>query len=242
NGFKLGGDYTAHNATLRNCISVKNKVKGFDQNNDNGTMILYNCTGYLNQRNYGFTNSSYGKLVIKNSASLSSTTSNSFTCKEVNQEYNTWNAGFSCNSADFVSLDYTQLLSPRKADGSLPEISLLHLVSTSSMIDKGTNLGLAYSGLAPDLGAFEFNAQTAVISPCKTEKLKVYFSNANKEIIVSGFVSKVEIFDISAKKIFEIFENSENLSIPASDWAKGTYLIRVFQANTDLSVYKIILP
>lgn len=51
NGFKLGGNYTAHNATLRNCVSVKNKEKGFDQNNDNGTMTLYNCTGYLNKRN-----------------------------------------------------------------------------------------------------------------------------------------------------------------------------------------------
>jgi hypothetical protein len=110
------------------------------------------------------------------------------------------------------------------------------------MIDKGINLGLAYSGLAPDLGAFEFNAQTAVIYPRKAEKLKVYFSNANKEIIVSGFASKVEIFDISAKKIYGTAENSENFSIPVSDWAKGTYLIRVLQANTDLSVYKIIIP
>ena len=74
------------------------------------------------------------------------------------------------------------------------------------------------------------------------KKLNVYFSNTNKDIIVSGFASKIEIFDISAKKIFGIVENSENLSIPASDWAKGTYLIRVLQANTDLSVYKIIIP
>jgi hypothetical protein len=37
-----------HNFTLKNCLAFKNKVKGFDQNNNSGSMILYNCTGHNN--------------------------------------------------------------------------------------------------------------------------------------------------------------------------------------------------
>jgi hypothetical protein len=37
-----------HNFTLKKCLAFKNKAKGFDQNNNKGTMILYNCTGHNN--------------------------------------------------------------------------------------------------------------------------------------------------------------------------------------------------
>jgi hypothetical protein len=51
NGFKMGGsdDKTLkHNFTLKKCLAFKNKAKGFDQNNNKGSMILYNCTGHNN--------------------------------------------------------------------------------------------------------------------------------------------------------------------------------------------------
>jgi len=44
---------------------------------------------------------------------------------------------------------------PRKVDGSLPDITFGHLKAGSDLIDKGINVGLPYSGSAPDLGAFE---------------------------------------------------------------------------------------
>ncbi|GGN14147.1 hypothetical protein GCM10010109_25360 [Actinoplanes campanulatus] len=34
-------------------------------------------------------------------------------------------------------------------------VTSLRLASTSTLIDKGTNVGIAYTGAAPDLGAFE---------------------------------------------------------------------------------------
>jgi hypothetical protein len=37
-----------HNFTLKNCLAFKNKAKGFDQNHNKGSMILYNCTGHNN--------------------------------------------------------------------------------------------------------------------------------------------------------------------------------------------------
>ncbi len=53
---------------------------------------------------------------------------------------------------------------PRKADGSLPDLKLLKLVSTSDLIDKGINVGLPYSGTAPDIGAFETVSNVAQVN------------------------------------------------------------------------------
>jgi hypothetical protein len=43
----------------------------------------------------------------------------------------------------------------RNPDGSLPVAAFLRLAATSKLIDKGTNVGLPFSGAAPDLGCFE---------------------------------------------------------------------------------------
>lgn len=241
NGFKLGGDYTANNTTLKNCVSVGNPTKGFDQNNNDGVMTIYNCTSYSNGYNYGFTNSSYGTLIIKNSASLSSSKSNSFSCKSVTQAYNTWNSGFSCSSADFVSLDKTQLIKDRKADGSLPDITLLNLVSTSGMIDKGTNVGLAFVGAAPDLGAFEYGLFTAVENVRKNEAILVNYNSANNEIIIVGEMAGVDIYQLNGSKIYSLREYSNRAVVSANQFSKGVYLIRATLQNGNIATKKILI-
>ncbi|QEF98296.1 hypothetical protein Mal15_23470 [Stieleria maiorica] len=45
-------------------------------------------------------------------------------------------------------------MGPRKPDGSLPDIGL-QLDRRSHLIDAGLDVGLPFSGKAPDLGAFE---------------------------------------------------------------------------------------
>jgi hypothetical protein len=65
------------------------------------------------------------------------------------------NTNYFVTDTDFVSLDSSQLARPRKADGSLPDITFLHLRSDSDLIDGGTDIGLPYYGGAPDLGVFE---------------------------------------------------------------------------------------
>jgi hypothetical protein len=75
-------------------------------------------------------------------------------------EYNSWNTppGVTVTDSDFVSLDVNQLYSPRNANGSLPtNITFGHLRTDSDLINKGVNVGLPYSGSAPDLGAFEYS-------------------------------------------------------------------------------------
>ncbi len=66
------------------------------------------------------------------------------------------------SAADFTSLDATQMTWPRKADGSLPDITFMHLTEGSDLIDAGLDLGFTYAGAAPDLGAFESPGATTV--------------------------------------------------------------------------------
>jgi hypothetical protein len=241
NGFKMGGAYTAHNATAHNCISVGNQVKGFDQNNNDGLMTLYNCTSYNNGINYGYTNNSYGTLIIKNCVSLNSIGSNSFNCKSVTQSYNTWNTGFTCSSSDFTSLDYSQMLNDRKSDGSLPEIALLHLTPTSGLIDKGTNVGFSYFGLAPDLGAYEYNPNLTAITTIKAIDISVCYSAVNQQIFIQSSLAYVEVYKVTGESIYakRVFSNS--LNIPVNNVSKGVFIVRVISQNGDTSTNKILI-
>ncbi len=242
NGFKMGGNYTANNATAVNCIAVGNLVKGFDQNNNNGIMTVYNCTSYNNGNNYGYSNSTYGTLIIKNCASLSGKGSNSFNCKSVTQTNNSWNTGFSCSASDFVSIDYTQMLNDRKADGSLPDITLLHLASTSGMIDKGTDVGIAFSGVAADLGAFEFISTTAV-QQLSSEDLDVtmFYSSTNRNITVQGLVSTLEVFDLNGKKLISKQLSNGISEVSVGNLNKGIYIIRFIKNTGEFGCKKLLL-
>jgi pectate lyase len=54
----------------------------------------------------------------------------------------------------FVSLDESELVGPRQADGDLPAIRFMHPAPGSLLIDKGVDVGLPFRSAAPDLGAF----------------------------------------------------------------------------------------
>ena len=243
NGFKLGGNYTANNATLHNCISVSNKVKGFDQNNNAGLMTIYNCTSYNNANNYGFSNSTYGTLIIKNCASLTSKNSNSFNTKSVTQANNSWNPGFSCVAGDFVSLDYTQLLNDRLPDGSLPEISLLHLTPTSGMIDKGIDVGLPFFGVAPDLGACEYNPNVTAVEtiPDSGTDIAVHYSFSNHAITIYGPITAVEIFQVTGQEMYSRRVTTNQLEIPSTNLPKGICLVKVTTQNGTSTTKKMLI-
>ena len=164
NGFKMGGagknpDGTAaptnHKILIHHCLAVANNARGFDQNNNGGTMWVYNNTGYDNGYNFGFT-TAYGTNYMQNNVSLSGKNADQPNSKTVAaNDHNTWNSGFACSSADFQSLDTTQILAPRAADNSLAEGTCLRLASGSNLIDAGIDINLGYNGYAPDLGCYE---------------------------------------------------------------------------------------
>jgi hypothetical protein len=82
-----------------------------------------------------------------------------------------YNPAYTVTAEDFVSLDYSQLARPRKADGSLPDVTFGHLAPGSDLIDRGTVIPgyhcatagahpgeecVVWFGAAPDLGPFEY--------------------------------------------------------------------------------------
>ncbi len=156
NGFKMGGNYLKHNVIYKNCLSFNNRVKGFDQNHDLGSITIYNCTSFSNgSYNYSITDTpASGKTVtlINDVNFTGSKNLGSF----VVQTTDNWLSGFTTTSADFVSIDTNGLDGPRKTDGSLPDITFMHLAAGSDLIDGGTDVNLPYNGPAPDLGAFEY--------------------------------------------------------------------------------------
>lgn len=158
NGFKTGGSddkQLKHNAVYTNCLAVGNLYDGFDHNSNRGEVTLYNCSAFDNGTNYNFSSTNpLSKLVIKNSLVLGEKGKTDAT--ETDIAYNSWQLEVEVSEADFQSMDVEELMAPRKADGSLPDISFMHLVAGSDLIDKGVDVGLPYNGSAPDLGAFEY--------------------------------------------------------------------------------------
>ncbi|MCJ7729886.1 MAG: hypothetical protein MUO27_08440, partial [Sedimentisphaerales bacterium] len=160
NGFKMGGSDNVdlrHNVILKNCLAFSNKVKGFDQNNNKGSMTLYNCTSVSNGTyNYSI------PLALASGKTATVTNCISAGLGEINlggfvvQTTNSWMPPFIVTYEDFVSIDPSAAYGARNADGSLPDITFMHLAAGSDLIDGGTDVGLPYHGSAPDLGAFEF--------------------------------------------------------------------------------------
>jgi len=179
NGFKMGGsdDKTLkHNFTLIRCLAFQNRVKGFDQNNNRGAMTLYNCTGFSNGTNYSIDGSS-STLTVKNCVAAGSG-SNALSGGSQS------NNNLSAANSNFVSVDPASAYSPRKEDGSLPDITFMHLVSGSNLIDAGTVIdGVTYNDAKPDLGCFETGGTTEVAAGRRRGSSLVVASVSSNETV-----------------------------------------------------------
>lgn len=242
NGFKMGGSddkLLKHNFTLKNCIAFCNKAKGFDQNNNKGTMILYNCTGYGN---------------VGNDFSVPTTLPAGSTCTVVNcvdvvktkvnlgsfvsQTTNSWLTPFNVTNDDFVSLDSLGVTGKRNADGSLPKLNFLRLKSGSDLLDAGTNVGLPFNGNAPDLGAFELEQTVSVKSPSsKTEN--PFFDGDLLVLQALSAPSNCMLFDMNGRQLYHAFLNDRALSLNCSHLRKGLYVM-VLASDEGCRRFKLI--
>jgi hypothetical protein len=178
NGFKNGGgdkvgtvsngDSLRHYMTLKNCLSFCNRVKGYDQNNNRGTMKWINCSAY-NNGTYNYSCPVVlrvkDSLIVINCISVgSSGTSLSTSLYKYRYSTDSWLSPFSTPAtSDFQSLDTTGVRGPRQADGSLPDVAFMHLSSTSQFLDAGTMYsGISFYDTKPDLGCFEYSSLTPV--------------------------------------------------------------------------------
>ena len=178
NGFKMGyaeehnANSTANNL-VTGCVSWGNLLNGFHMNKGPSTVL--NSIAFGNDES-GFHFYSNGVAhEVRNTWEHGNGQPTQFydpiaeaytTSALTNSSYNSWDAGagFTVTDADFANLiDDSVMLGPRQADGSLPVSDFLRLVSGSDLIDQGVDVGLAYSGLAPDIGAFETSAPTTVV-------------------------------------------------------------------------------
>jgi hypothetical protein len=255
NGFKMGGNYTENDATLTRCLSFGNKSKGFDQNHDRGSMTLVNCTGYNNvEDNYSISEAlDAGKtLTITNCAELGNKRSiGAFAILTTNS----WPT-FTVIAADFVSLDTAGVRGPRKADGSLPDISFMHLATSSQLIGAGTYVGLPFNGSAPDLGCFESDYVTGVdnqngIRISDFKLLQNYPNPFNPSTLITfyvrqkGFV-KLQIVNILGQHIQTLFagqadpQKQYDVVFQASTLPSGVYF-SILESNGERLIRKMLL-
>jgi hypothetical protein len=212
NAFKLGGAADTAEHIVTRSVAFDNAHNGFDQNYNNAGQTMYNCTAFRNgTSNYSFYQTpTAGKLkkhVIKNSISyLGGAPNVDATATQID---NSWPA-YTVSATDFVSLDTSLALAPRGADYSLPKNGFLRLQNASQFVDKGVDVGLWFSGKAPDLGAFEISIGTSIFSErnvSSARKIRGNFSHANGalHLIIDASItgsSMIALMDMLGKKIY----------------------------------------
>jgi len=139
------------------------------------------------------------------------------------------NTAYSVSSADFLSLDNSGVDGPRQSDGSLPKLNFLKLAPTSDLINKGTDVGLPYSGSAPDLGAYETGSTETVITPTgdaappTVSAFAVPSTSTSLEVPVSTFTAA----DNVGVTAYMINEHSTTPALTNTRWsanAPATYM------------------
>lgn len=161
-GFKAGGfGKPARNVpnpvprhVVRKCIAFGNRVQGFYANHHPGGLDFFNNVAFRNGVDYDMLTDTTSSHEIHNNISMTPDAAiRNFTGGS--DTFNSWNLPVTVSPADFLSVAESEALAPRQADGSLPNVNFMRLAPKSDLIDKGMNVGLPFSGTAPDLGPFE---------------------------------------------------------------------------------------
>lgn len=255
NGFKMGGsdDKTLkHNFIIKNSLAFYNKAKGFDQNNNMGSMQVYNCTGLFNDGNdfsipgilaSGQTAEVKNCVLADGKKSL-----NSF----VVQESNSWDSRFTVTKEDFLSFDTTGVSGSRKDDGSLPDISFVHLAEGSDLINAGIDLGLPFNGSKPDLGCFETDySSSSLFNKTIDDDLNLRVKYSGYSQLEISFITQDEndfncnLRDINGRKVWSLTKSAgrgekEIINIGTSLFPEGIYLFQVKTSNRNI-IKKIVI-
>jgi hypothetical protein len=256
NGFKLGITLTEFGDSLlihvTRSLAYRNRQTGFHQNGALAAIKLYNNTAYMNG-NQGFWFGSYSKKhVLKNNIAYANGSYCVLTSQSIveNNNFlinNTANPAFNVTDADFMKLTDYLLTSPRKPDGSLPDISFLYLANGSDLIDAGVNVGLPYIGDAPDLGAFEkVPGFTSVKPGIGAENIKIYPVPARDYISIEGLQAykgeaHIRFYDITGALRSETMINAASQSNIPLNLAPGIYILRIDSGSELVTIQKILI-
>ncbi len=173
NGFKAGGYGSRAPSqlptpiprnTVQFCLSVRNKASGFYANHHVGGANWINDSAYLKGTNFKMLNRlpdnrtdipGVGQFMrnvlgFKGGKELSN-----LNVEKSDVVNNYFNMDVKVSESDFESLDQAQLTLPRQADGSLPEITFMHLTKASPLRTLGVPVKPATASTSPlPLGAF----------------------------------------------------------------------------------------
>jgi hypothetical protein len=173
NGFKVGGFGGGYQANApqhiaRFNVAFNNKASGFYANHHPAASYFYNNTSVNNRPDFNMlgvdaAGAAVALGILRNNLAWQGTLVSNVAGADVAN--NSWNlANVSVTSADFQSASLDGWDAPRLPDGSLPPLPHLRLAAGSDLLDKGVNVGLPFSGAAPDLGAFEGSAPVALFT------------------------------------------------------------------------------
>ena len=165
-GLKFGTNFSANTTAIKkiakSCLIFENAHTGIDLWTDGGYYwsgyTIYNCTVYKNgEVGFGCSDASGASTTtLRNNISYANSKGDYLTSAAwLAHDHNNFDIPITVTNADFASVNSVGMDGPRQADGNLPELNFLHLKTGSALIDKGVNVGIAYAGNAPDVGAFE---------------------------------------------------------------------------------------
>jgi hypothetical protein len=210
-GMSEGGSYASviPTHTVRFCLAVRNKNRGFYSNHHLGGITWYNNSAYQNPENFNMVNRKsvaevvdvpgYGHI-LKNNVSYKPRTASQPPIVNMNEAlctvgYNSFTLNLPLTDSDFVSLDESLLTAPRKPDGSLPDIVFMKPQIGSRLVDAGVNIGYSFYGDAPDLGYLEQESRVKVLQsiiqqefnidtlPYQTPKTEAAFGLPNQVVL-----------------------------------------------------------
>jgi uncharacterized repeat protein (TIGR02059 family) len=220
-GYKLGGSTSQTSSiirTVKNCLAFENRLVGFspepdvEPNYDLGVAV-YNSTSYHNALGINFQYKSVA--ILKNNIIYANTVGAMYSWgANVTHDHNAGVISDLTNTvtdADFQSVNSAGMDGPRQADGSLPNLSFLHLAAGSKLIDAGVDVGLPYTGKAPDLGAFEAQSGSTPAVPAYTSSA---VANATPSIVEMTYNMTLANI-VPAASAFSVLVNSAARSVSA---------------------------
>jgi hypothetical protein len=245
NGIKLGGNYVATPHIVRNCLAFDNAGnggKGFDENHNTAGQTLFNCTSFRNKSlNFALNENTLvsGTHTVKNCISYLPGSADNVI--NATQEANSWQ-GFTVSAGDFESIDTTGFAAPRDVNGWIPVSNFLQLKSGSTLIDAGVDVGIAFLGTAPDLGAFEFGyVYTGTNTNLDSDKLKIEATSYPNPFISETTIS----YKLSVKSTVTlcVYNNLGQMvsTLVNETLDQGTYKTKLNTQNWGSGIYFYVL-
>ncbi|SMO53886.1 Por secretion system C-terminal sorting domain-containing protein [Gracilimonas mengyeensis] len=263
-GFKLGGH--AHDAedrlpevipshTITFSIAARNKANGFYANHHLAGNNWYNNSAFQNRVNFNMLNrpsrednenidtDGYDHVLINNLSHVKGFGFRHFAYIDTSQntlETNSWELGGQLSDSDFESLDVDLLTSPRKEDGSLPDVDFMRPTEGSRAVNSGTDIGFEFNSSAPDLGAIETTYTTTVHNekegsiPDKSSLNQNYPNPFNPSTVISYQIPEnshveLKVFDMLGREISTLVNERKSVgayevNFEASELSSGMYI------------------